>query len=187
MIEFVEGDLLEAKEKYIAHQTNCVTKRAAHLAKAVFDRFPYADVYTGRTTPNKPGTIRIMGDGDKQRFVINMFGQYEPGKPKSVKSTLDGYKAREHYFHQALIRIFHMEDLQSIAFPYKIGCGAAGGNWNNYLGTLENFSRYLSSTQIIDTVSIYCLTKEDRDRGEAEYRALIPKMMAKDLGLPYRG
>lgn len=183
MIEFVEGDLLEAKEKYIAHQTNCVTKRAAHLAKAVFDRFPYADVYTGRTTPNKPGTIRIMGDGNKQRYVINMFGQYNPGSPKAILDKLDGRKIREHYFHQCLLRIYHMDDIESIAFPYRIGCGAAGGNWTNYLGTLENFARYMWSEDRDIPVRIYCLTSYDYKTAQAEYKALIPRMIAKDIGL----
>jgi len=155
MLNFVEGDLLDAKEKYIAHQCNCVTKRAAHLAQAVFGRFPYADVYTGRTTPNKPGTIRIMGDGDSQRYVINMFGQYYPGSPKAINEgayNLDGKKIREHYFHQCLLRIYHMKDLESIAFPAGIGCGLAGGNWNYYFGTLKNFAKYVSESKNVKVV-----------------------------------
>ena len=71
-----------------------------------------------------------------------------------------------------------MPDLESIGFPYRIGCGAAGGNWNNYLGTLEIFSRYLPG--IVD-VNIYCRTKKEREQAEAEYAALLPKMMAIDL------
>lgn len=181
MLNFVEGDLLEAKEKYIAHQCNCVTNRAAHLAQAVFTRFPYADVYMGRTEHSKPGTIDIKGDGVSKRFVINMFGQYYPGSPKDPNSALDGKKIREKYFHQCLLRIYHMEDLESIAFPYRVGCGAAGGNWTNYLGTLENFSRYMWSEDRDVEVKVYCLTEYDYDVAQAEYKALLPRMILKDL------
>lgn len=46
MIEIIEGDLLNATEKYICHQTNCLSQgSAAGIARAIFDRFPYADIY----------------------------------------------------------------------------------------------------------------------------------------------
>lgn len=183
MLNFIEGDLLQAKEKYIAHQCNCVTNRGAHLAKAVFDRFPHADIYSGRTIASTPGTIDIKGDGKSKRFVINMLGQYYPGSPKDPNSTLDGSKARENYFHKCLLKIYHMEDLESIAFPYRVGCGAAGGYWNNYLGTLENFSRYMWSENRNVDVTIYCLTKQDLELANLEYKELIPKMIMQDIGI----
>ena len=37
-------------------------------------------------------------------------------------------------------KITKIENLKSIAFPFKIGCNLAGGNWNNYLNMLEAFS-----------------------------------------------
>ena len=45
-MEFREGDLLEAKDQYIALQSNCVRNRHANwngLELKMFDRFPYAD------------------------------------------------------------------------------------------------------------------------------------------------
>ena len=29
---------------------------------------------------------------------------------------------------------------QNFAFPYKIGCGLAGGNWDHYLPMIEDFT-----------------------------------------------
>ena len=71
MIEIITGDLLEAKEKYIAHQCNCLTQNSAGTAKAIFDKFPYANTYERRikdengetTNIDKPGTIIVLGDG----------------------------------------------------------------------------------------------------------------------------
>lgn len=147
MIEIVSGDLFDAKEKYLCHQCNCVTNKAAHLSQAVFARYPYADIYSGRTEHDKPGRIVVKGNGQDQRYVINMLGQYYPGKPRYPLSSLDGSVVREKYFHQCLLRIAQVPDLESLAFPWRIGCGAAGGMWEHYLATLTNFANYVEKTQ----------------------------------------
>lgn len=143
MIEIVTGDLFEAKEKYIVHQCNCVTNRAAHLAKDVFGKYPYADIYSARTTHDSPGSIIIRGNGQDQRYVVAILGQYYPGKPKYPHSDLDGTNIREKYFYHGLLRLAKIPDLESVAFPWRIGCGAAGGNWERYLGKLTNFAHYV--------------------------------------------
>lgn len=147
MIEIVSGNIFDSTEKYLAHQCNCVTQKAAHLSKDVFARYPYSDVYSSRTEPNKPGTIDIRGNGQDQRYVINMFGQFYPGKPKYPLSTKDGVLIREKYFHQCLLRIANISNLESIALPWRVGCGAAGGDWNHYLVTITNFANYVETTQ----------------------------------------
>lgn len=147
MIEIVTGSLIEAKEKYICHQTNCVTKRAAHLAKTVFQAFPYSDIYTDREAPDKPGSIIIRGDGKDQRYVINMLGQYFPGSSKYTDSELDGTSIREKYFHRCLSEISKIPTLESVAFPFKIGCGAANGVWSHYYDLLIRFADYVEKQQ----------------------------------------
>src|SRR5277367_4259484 len=102
-MEIVDGSIFDSKEKYLCHQTNCVTNRAAHLAKTVFETYPYADIYTGRQDPDKPGTIIVKGDGSSHRFIVNMLGQYYPGSPKSQRFMIDGPLIREEYFHKCLI------------------------------------------------------------------------------------
>jgi O-acetyl-ADP-ribose deacetylase (regulator of RNase III) len=143
------GDLLSAPEQYIAHQCNCVTSRGAHLAKAMFNRFPYADIYSSRTDPDTLGTIVVRGDGQAQRFVINMLGQFYPGRVKYPHSTKDGYKTRQNAFAQCLVRIAEIPDLQSIAFPYMIGCGAAGGDWQIYRAILAKWSKTVDAEIVV--------------------------------------
>jgi len=82
MIEIVSGDLLLSPEKYIAHQCNCVTQASAGTAKAIFDKYPHSNTYAERKSPDTMGTIKILGNGQDERFVINMFAQYYPGKAK---------------------------------------------------------------------------------------------------------
>ena len=146
-VNIVKADLFTSSEKYLLHQINCVTKRSAHLAKTVFEHYPYADVYTSRQEPDQPGSIIVRGNGKDQRYVIGLLGQYYPGFPKYPLSALDGTKAREKYFHKALIAVARISNLESVAMPVGIGCGAAGGDWTYYMGTIINFSKYIYDKQ----------------------------------------
>lgn len=147
MLSVIDGNLLDADTKYIAHQTNCITRRAAHLAKSVFERFPHADIYSPRKAGqvDTPGTIVIKGDGDKHRYVVNMLGQVYPGKPKFPDSRRDGALVRQRYFFNCLKSISNIEDLQSIAFPWGVGCGAAGGDWNLYHELISKFAEHVKN------------------------------------------
>ena len=147
MIEIITGDLLEATEKYIAHQCNCLSNNSAGTAKAIFDRFPYSNTYAARTEPDVMGSLKILGNGQDQRYIINMFAQYYPGRPKYPNAEKDGSLTREKMFHRCLLRIAKIENLESIAFPFGIGCNLGGGNWEHYLGTLTNFAKYVKEKQ----------------------------------------
>jgi O-acetyl-ADP-ribose deacetylase (regulator of RNase III) len=148
MLEIIDGNLLTAKEKFIAHQCNCLSKTAGGIAQAIFDKYPYANTYATRTEPNIPNTIEILGNGKDERFVINMYSQYYPGAPKYPLSLKDGTRAREKFFYQCLLRISKISNLESIAFPYLIGCGLGGGIWEVYLGNLTFFANHLEKQNI---------------------------------------
>lgn len=152
MIEIVTGDLFDAKEKYLVHQCNCVTNKAAHLAFDVFEKYPYADIYAPRTEPDKPGHILIRGNGKDERYIVAILGQYYPGRPKFPKSTLDGIPAREKYFYHGLLRLAKVPDLESVAFPWRIACGAAGGDWEHYLEMINNFAKYVDNQGVKVTI-----------------------------------
>lgn len=148
MIEIISGDLLDSQEKYIAHQCNCLTQHSAGTAKNIFTKYPHANTYASRTDPDTLGTIKILGNGIDKRYVINMFAQYYPGRPKYPDSKLDGTIIRQQHFYQCLIKISKIPDLESIAFPYKIGCNLGGGDWNYYFGVLNNFATFVKNIKV---------------------------------------
>lgn len=148
-IEIVNGNMFDSTTKYICHQCNCISTKSAHLAQTVFSRYPYADIYTNRTKSDTPGTIIISGNGQDHRYVINMLAQYYPGSPRYPNSAKDGFQAREQYFKQCLNHICNIKNLESIAFPFKIGCGAAGGNWDNYFKILSDFADNTSACVLV--------------------------------------
>jgi hypothetical protein len=43
-------------------------------------------------------------------------------------------------FGKAIDQITELPELKSIGFPYWIGCGLAGGDWNKYGRLLEDFA-----------------------------------------------
>lgn len=123
----VSGDLLQADEQYILHQCNCVTRRSLFLARQIFDHFPDSDVYKHRKSPSEPGTIEIRGR------VIALFAQYMPGKVKTETRRLQ-------WFVRCMKRVGDIAGLKSVAIPWGIGCGSAGGSWMEYEREIRKFS-----------------------------------------------
>lgn len=152
MLKTITGDLIQAKEKYIVHQVNAVSHFAAGIAATIFEKFPYSNVYASRMEEDKPGDIIICGNGKDERFVVNLVGQFYPGGPS--ESPIDNEKIRRDYFYKGLLRLAKINNLESVAFPYRVGCGIAGGDWHIYQKNIENFAKFVYEDQGA-TVSIY--------------------------------
>lgn len=159
----IYGDLLDFKCDVIVQQCNCLTVKSHGLSKSISDKWPEADIYSKRNkqTPNlaikqdrgTPGTCLIipLTNTSKCKYVASILGQWKPGKIYSVynypKFVLPETSIqRELWFKQGLLDLeTQLNDLNiqsiSIAFPYRIGCGLAGGNWINYLKMIEDFTK----------------------------------------------
>lgn len=133
----VTSNLLFCDATYIVHQCNCVTTKAAHLALSMFTQFPHADVYSKREEKSRLGSIEVRGDGEWKRFVIAMFAQKYPGKSRYKNDT---YEIREKAFAECLRGIEGILSVYDIAFPWCIGCGAAGGDWIKYKKMIDDFA-----------------------------------------------
>lgn len=151
MITEISGNILDSKEQYICHQCNCITKTAAGLAKAIFDKWPESNTYI-----KDKCTICFINDLKKLRYiesirifgslsihpindtqsVVNFYSQYKPGKPDSSNSN--NRKTRLERFQQCMTILFHLNP-KSIALPYNIGCGLAGGIWEDYYTIIKSF------------------------------------------------
>jgi O-acetyl-ADP-ribose deacetylase (regulator of RNase III) len=135
MAKIICGNLLEADTDLLIHQCNCVTNYPKGLAAEIFKKYPEADIYTCRkiNTLKKdfPGTIKVIGK------ICNLFGQYYPGPAKYNK---DSAKLREQWFKQCLTEIAKLDGIKSVAFPWRIGCGLAKGNWNHYKTMIDDFA-----------------------------------------------
>lgn len=127
MIRIVEGDLLKAKEDIWGHQVNTLGAMGAGLAKQIKVKYPHVfqeyksvcNMYNRQSLMGEV-TVHLIDDG---RLIANLFGQMEVGRGKRQTD----YDA----LHQALTRLkdYAVENNKSVALPFAIGCGLAGGDW----------------------------------------------------------
>ena len=146
-ITIVYADIL-SHPGYIVHQCNCKTSRgrtlrAAGLSAHIFKVIPEADIYSNeRTYQRVPGNICI------REKVVNLFGQRCPGKVTARETAAQrlawfqkGLDELENFLKQEAEACSGMVDmLPPVAFPYKIGCGLAGGNWPDYWSCIQQFA-----------------------------------------------
>lgn len=160
--EIVTGDLLAAPDTMIVHQCNCTsTGQAGGIARLIFDRFPFADCYT-EENEREPGTAAICVAGPEKLTVVNLFGQHHPGGPSEEETPdqrFDWFKQALNVFGNALLNLrdeIWAEEEVTIAFPWQIGCGIAGGDWDGrYLPLIDKFAEALAKHNI--KVRIYRL------------------------------
>lgn len=150
MIIFKNGDLLSSKCDVICHQVNCQGVMGSGVAKQIRDRYPivYQSYLNSVSLCREKfkSTFRLLGTIDfikcETCAVVNMYSQYNY-LPRSVVHT--DYPS----FRQCLKEIKKVitdhcqltrQDTSSIkiGFPYKIGCGLAGGDWNVVSKILES-------------------------------------------------
>lgn len=158
----INGNILNFECDIIVHQVNCVTKNCKGLSKFIFEKYLYSNYYKIRKfIPDKPGKTVILkpNKDEKGPMVANLIGQFYPGRPGgyykkfynfnnvNIKNPDDSKENRLKWFlmglkdlEKQINKIKKYKDYIEIAFPYKIGCGLAGGNWNNYLLILEEWA-----------------------------------------------
>jgi hypothetical protein len=66
-----------------------------------------------------------------------MYAEYYPGISKYNNDTK---QHRITWFQECLNQISQINNIASIAMPYNIGCGAAGGDWDVYFQMINNFA-----------------------------------------------
>lgn len=160
MITFMNGNIFDGFCDMICHQVNCQGIMGAGIAKEIRERFPM--VYkkfrnTYKAKKNKLGNIDIVDVCNSQRYVINMYSQ-DNYLPRGIQHT--NYNA----FKACLLKIkdafYAKRNEITIGFPYKIGCGLGGGDWNTILGLIDEVFKD-SPTQLPSSVTLH-LTKNDK-------------------------
>ncbi|WP_338067104.1 hypothetical protein [Paenibacillus silvae] len=90
MIKVIDGNLLDASEDIIGHQTNTKGVWGSGIAKAIKDRYPEAyPLY--RLSCHEHGD-KLLGlcqttKVNKKRVIANLFGQTAYGRDKNITYT----------------------------------------------------------------------------------------------------
>lgn len=142
-VKIIDGDLFQTKALVICHQVNCRGKMGSGVAKQIRALYPlayerYRLAYNRQKNDPRQllGCIQFCHCNDEKtetgmRMIINMFAQDRYGYDGECYTD---YKA----FEYCIRKIHQIVDKGgTIAMPYKIGCGLAGGDWNVVYGMIE--------------------------------------------------
>lgn len=127
MVKLVNGDLLDAKETYIAHQVNCYGMMGKGVVLQIKNRYPdifrrYQDYCNEHKVKNLIGRLLLIPTDDG-KVICNLFGQERFGYGKQYTDIAALSKAMN-----SLAKIVPTNE--PIAMPYMIGCGNGGADWN---------------------------------------------------------
>lgn len=142
-IVYKKGDVLNSGERVIVHGCNCFNTMGSGLARQIREQYPKAyivDQKTLRGDKSKLGTFTYAICGDKLAdpiFVVNAYTQYRYGRDKVYVD----YDALEKVF----TKICDLFPHEVIALP-KIGCGLAGGDWDEVSEILERIAKKFKKT-----------------------------------------
>ena len=138
IIKIVQGNILDAPEDIICHQVNTKSVMGAGLAKQIRNKYPevypsyqrYCKGCKDGNPQNLLGEVQtiLCSDG---KIVANLFGQYDYGRDKQYTD----YNALKQSLESILTIAKMFND--SIAIPYGIGCGLAGGSWDIVYSIIE--------------------------------------------------
>lgn len=133
----ITKDILLADDNLIVHQVNNLGVMGAGLAKQVKEKYPEvfkaykenSKIFTKEQLLGKLGICKIS---DTQ-YIVNMYSQ----------DGISRYKQTTKYdiMEKCIARLvkFAKEMNYTIAIPYKIGCGLAGGDWETVKAIIEKY------------------------------------------------
>ena len=122
----------------------------------------------------EPGTIQILRNpgldiiknSKGEKFLVSKrpdmivlyaqwdFGKGRPEYQRILNPHRDTPQQREQWFQQCLDELGQCGDFyQNFAFPYKIGCGLAGGNWDHYFSMIHDFTvKYNKHVTLVEPI-----------------------------------
>jgi len=155
MIKIIEGNILNATDSIICHQTNTQGIMGGGLALQIKNKYPkvyeeYRSACIKYLIQGKSLLGEVLfgintGDGNS---IANLFGQERYGRDKRYTD----YNALKKSLTEVLEVVTNEYGLlydSPIAIPYSLGCGLAGGDWKIVYKIIEDvFKDY-------DKVTIY--------------------------------
>ena len=140
-INIVNGNIFDTHCNIICHQVNCqgvmghgIAKQVKEKYEGVFNEYKrYCDAHADNREAMLGEALIVDVDygaavldwlvNKERKYIANIFGQltYGTGLRTNYKALVLGLE---------VVANFAKEHNLSVAVPYKIGCGLAGGDWN---------------------------------------------------------
>ena len=137
MLYETKGDIVTGNFNFFVQQVNCKGVMGAGLAKQIRDKYPavYYD-YINAIKYENATLGHVLLSPANGRICVCLFSQYGYGRDKRYTD----YEAFSKCLTALQRMISDYPAEYTIAFPYGIGCGLAGGDWNIIRPMLEQFS-----------------------------------------------
>lgn len=131
----IEGDLIEMFKNgdldIIAHGCNCFASFGAGIALTIGNEFPETKLADkNQSTPEgmkRLGKLTVAPIDGIDGYVYNLYTQYNPGRDFRMSALKKALKLMRKDIEKRVHSDLH--DTIKIGFPL-IGCGIAGGNWD---------------------------------------------------------
>lgn len=138
------GDILGCRENIIGHQVNAQGVMGSGLAKSIKARYPevFQDYLTvcqiNRRSRSLMGMCLLSETKAPSKWVANLFGQFEYGG-KSQQAMKTGMNTEYDELRKALesLKQEAKEKGLSVALPWQLGSGLAGGSWDDVRQIIE--------------------------------------------------
>ena len=142
MVKYFDGDLLKSDCNVICHQVNTLGVMGAGIALQIKNEYPgcfqkYKEIcdYFKDEQDKLIGRVLLWEDNIlgipsvSVKLIANFFSQI--GLGRNVQTDYKAFRACCKELKGDLKYYFPITgDTFKIGFPYKIGCGLAGGDWN---------------------------------------------------------
>ena len=137
MIYKINGNLFDSPATVYCHQVNCIGVMGAGIAVEVKKRYP--EMFEEYKTRCKQFGNKNLGDvqfhfSKNGKILANMFAQ-------DGISGQGGVATNYEKFDECIgkVYLFALRYGVSVAFPYLIGCGLGGGNWDRIYDIISSY------------------------------------------------
>ena len=127
----MSGSLLESKAEVVAHVVNSSGVMKGRVANAIRQTYPEIFPIYQKICENNPWVSCHLALTRDRRLVANLFGQ--GGRESDWKIN---YRALESAL-ETLVFAMTRRGLTTVAMPFGMGCGLAGGDWETVLGIMK--------------------------------------------------
>lgn len=151
-MKHIKGDIFTSAADAILHQVNCQGVMGAGLAKQIKEKFPVVFKYykalcdddkrmRARTCSTKSYLLGraqvcykedyLVGQVEDNQVIVNLFAQDKYGRDGRCYTDYEALKKCLEYVNERFWG-------KTVAIPYLMGCGLAGGDWNVVSKIIEN-------------------------------------------------